>query len=627
MQQLTKVFKQNTLKSPTLCEKTGSRLFIALYHIQQELIMKLVARALFFCLLVLMPAFAASTDNSGGGKTAEISLLEQESKFEKDKSDYLQQNVVDKILGPGNAVVIVDVELGIETKVTNQGAKEKKTERKKRLGEVEYLLPGVPNPKSVANESQPGESKEETGAAEETKTESKTVIKKLQVTVLYDEKIVQEKLDTVKEAIINFLKLDPKRGDKIEFKKTKFTSGFFEEMMKPLILIPLIIALLVLFFLFGPLASFFRNYVRTLAEHGGTEVTVDSKFEGDKGDEEGAGGAGGGGVGEGILGEGDGKKYIPFEYINDDNLKRLVYLVKREPPETISLVVSYLKPEYVKELLNALTPELQAKVATEMATIRSLDMDDVQKVDNYIKEKIEFLIGGLYHLLNVLDKVDPITQSNIFEYLKNEKPDLYEMVRKFVLMFDDIPNFPDQAMQVIIRELKTQDMAKALRNAEPEIMNKFLANMSTNASAILKEEMEYGRPLTDAEVEEGRKQLMDVVKKLEAENKIFLREKPKSGVLEGLEAGSNDNTSYNEYYQAGVGSYEAGEYDAALPYLEYCTQLDPTQPAGFQYLGAAYYALGRTAEAVAAYEKVVELDPTNEELKNWLASQSANKLA
>jgi flagellar motor switch protein FliG len=575
---------------------------------------------------MLMPAFAAVTDNSGG-KTAEISLLEQESKYEKDKSDYLQQNVVDKILGPGNAVVIVDVELGIETKVTNQGAKEKKTERKKRLGEVEYLLPGVPNPKSVANESQPGESKEETGAAEETKTESKTVIKKLTVTVLYDEKIIQEKLDTVKEAIVNFLRIDSKRGDKIEFKKTKFTSGFFEEVTKPLILIPLVIAMLVLFFLFGPLASFFRNYVRTLAERGGTEVTVDSKFEGDKGDEEGAAGSGGGGgIGEGLLGEKDGKKYIPFEYINDDNLKRLVYLIKREPPETISLVVSYLKPEYVKELLNALEPELQAKVATEMATIRSLNMDDVKAVDNYIKEKIEFLIGGLYHLLNVLDKVDPLTQANIFEYLKNEKPDLYEMVRKFVLMFDDVPNFPDQAMQVIIRELKTQDMARALRNASPEIMNKFLANMSTNAAAILKEEMEYGRPLTDAEVEDSRKQLMDVVKKLEDESKIFLREKPKSGVLEGLEAGGGDNTSYAEYYNAGVEYYDAQDYNSALPYLEYCTQLDPTQPSGFQYLGATYYALGRTADAVAAYEKVIALDPANEELKNWLATQEANKL-
>ncbi len=397
-------------------------------------------------------------------------LMDKEAKFEKDKAEYLQSFVLDKILGPGKAIVIVDVQMGTETKVTKQEANQKKSERKKRLGEVEYLLPGVPNPKSVAQESAPGESKEETGQAQETKVQVLTVIKKLIVTVLYDEKITQDKLDIVKDAIMSSMKIDVKRGDKIEFKKTKFTQGFVDELMKPQILVPIIFAMMLLFFLFGPVASFLRSFVKTMREKGGTEVTVDSKFEG-AGDEEGKGGGGGNGAltaSELEALEKEKKKYHPFDYINDENLKRMVYLIRREPPQSVALVVSYLKPEYVREVLNALTPEMQAKVALEMATIRSMDEEQVKKIDDHIKEKIEFLIGGISHLLEVIDQVDKVTQNNIFDYLRNEKPELYDKVRKFVLMWEDIPNFPDQAMQVIIRELKTQDMAKALRNASSE---------------------------------------------------------------------------------------------------------------------------------------------------------------
>jgi tetratricopeptide (TPR) repeat protein len=267
---------------------------------------------------------------------------------------------------------------------------------------------------------------------------------------------------------------------------------------------------------------------------------------------------------------------------------------------------------------------MQAKVALEMATIRSMDEGQVKKIDDYIKEKIEFLIGGISHLLEVIDQVDKVTQNNIFDYLRDEKPDLYEKVRKFVIMWEDIPNFPDQAMQVIIRELKTQEMAKALRNAGTDVLNKFFANMSANAAAILKEEMEYGRPLTDVEIEEERKRIMILIKQLESASRIFIREKPKTDVLEGFEDTSEapaEGGAFEEYYNAGTQYYDSAQYEEALSYFEYCVQVDPGQPGLHQYLGNTYYALGRTAEAIASFEKALELNPEDQNLRTWLVEQ------
>jgi tetratricopeptide (TPR) repeat protein len=289
-------------------------------------------------------------------------------------------------------------------------------------------------------------------------------------------------------------------------------------------------------------------------------------------------------------------------------------------------VVSYLKPEYVREVLNTLTPEMQARVALEMATIRSMTQDQVQTVDNYIKEKIEFLIGGIHHLLETLDQVDRTTQMNILEYLQNEKPELYEKVRKHVIMFEDVPSFPDQAMQAIIRELKGQELARALRNAPAEIADKFFSNMSTNARAILKEEMEYGKPLTDNEIEAERKKIIALIKQMEKEDKIFIREKVNSDVLEGFDAEVNNAVpeDYAAYLSAGVQYYEAGQYEGALSYLEYCTQVNSRDATAFQYLGSTYYALGRQEEAMQAFERALALNPADEGLRSWLTSQGLN---
>jgi flagellar motor switch protein FliG len=561
---------------------------------------------------------------------SQMSLLDQAAKFNKEHAEYLQQYVLDKILGPGRGIVIVDVELGVETRVTHQEAREHKVDKKKKLNEVDYLLPGVPNPKSVAQEQAPAESKEETGQSTQTNVDVRTVIRRLIVTVLYDETLSKDKLDIVKDAISATLKFDFKRGDKIDFKKTKFTRGFVEELLRPQVLIPLVLAVLILLFLFGPVASFLRSFIKTMKDKGGTEVTVDSKFDGGpEGDDKNGAGAGGLSQSELDALEREKKKYIPFDYITDDNIKKLAYLIRKEPAQTIALVVSYLKSEYVKEILNSLTPEIQANVAIEMATIRSLSQDDVMQVDNYIKEKIEFLIGGIFHLLEVLDQVDKVSQNNILDYLRNEKPELYEKVRKFIIMFEDIPEFPDQAMQVVIRELKTQDLARGLRNASPEIMNKFFANMSANATAILKEEMEYGRPLTEPEIEEERRKIMNTIKQMEKEGKVFIREKPKGDVIEGFEAESSapaaeestDGNQLNDYYNAGVQFYEAGQYNEALQYFEYCVELGSESAALHQYLGNAYFTLGRTSDAITSFEKALALNPGDESLRNWLAEQ------
>src|SRR5437870_1182145 len=78
---------------------------------------------------------APSAPAAAASPAPDMALLEQESKFEKEKTEYLQTNILDKILGPGKAVVIVDVEMGLESRATEMGMNKKKSDKKKNEGE------------------------------------------------------------------------------------------------------------------------------------------------------------------------------------------------------------------------------------------------------------------------------------------------------------------------------------------------------------------------------------------------------------------------------------------------------------------------------------------------------------
>ncbi|MDE2314027.1 MAG: tetratricopeptide repeat protein, partial [Elusimicrobia bacterium] len=76
------------------------------------------------------------------------------------------------------------------------------------------------------------------------------------------------------------------------------------------------------------------------------------------------------------------------------------------------------------------------------------------------------------------------------------------------------------------------------------------------------------------------------------------------------------------YLSAGVSFHDAGQFDQSIPYLEYAVSLDQNLWQARQYLGSALYQLGRTPEALAQYEKMLEVHP-DPQIQQWVESFKA----
>ncbi len=611
---------------------------------------------LFSAFCILTSALAGSADAPPtAAPSNDMALLDQESKFEKEKTEYLQQNILDKIMGPGQGVVIVDVEMGFESRNTEMGMEKNKKDLKKAEGDEDnkvapqarVLVPGVPMPKSAyqAEEDRGGSSQASGGQMQQKKLDIRTTIKKLVVTVLYDRKVPSDKLQAVKAAIKALMNV----GDnQMVFTPTDFVKAGWERVLTPEWIIPLTLAMLLLLFLWGPLAKFFKRLNAALEDKTQRieqtmkmeQETEEETSEETEGEEEGAG-AGLGPDGQPLTEEQKKeeeeamKKFEPFKYVNESNLKGLAYLLRKEEPWIVALVLSYLKPEFAKEIFTSFPPELQGRVAIETGTIRQTSLEQVVSIDEYVKKKIDFVLGGLENLIKILNETDKTTRENILEYLRNEKPALYERVREEVILFEDLVKFPDTAVQGIVREIGTEALSRAMRGAPPEFLNKFYTNMSAGAAALLKESMDYGRPLTADQVEEERRHLIDLVVKLEKEGKISIRAKRKTGILEGEEAADDSEplqldaskTKKNEFkadpakaqeaFQMGAAFYEQGQLAEALQQFHAAVQADPEFWQGYQYLGTVYTAQGMVPQAAGAYERMCELN-TDPSLKAWV---------
>ena len=143
-------------------------------------------------------------------------------------------------------------------------------------------------------------------------------------------------------------------------------------------------------------------------------------------------------------------KFEPFSYVNEENIKRLAYLLRREEPWLIAVVLSYLKPELARELLGLQPQELQNTVGLESATIRQASRGQIAPIDADLMERVDFVLGGVEQLCEILEDAADDARRNILEFLKNERPSIYEKVRESILMFEDLIGLQNTEIQSVI---------------------------------------------------------------------------------------------------------------------------------------------------------------------------------
>jgi flagellar motor switch protein FliG len=130
--------------------------------------------------------------------------------------------------------------------------------------------------------------------------------------------------------------------------------------------------------------------------------------------------------------------------------------------------------------------------------------------------------GGVESLANILNHADRVTERNVIELLEVQSPQLAEEVRELMFVFEDIVKLEDRAIQRILREVDTKDLAMSLKGTKEDVKEKIYKNMSERAQGMLKEEMEYMGPVRAREVQEVQSKIVAVIRTLEVAGEIIV---------------------------------------------------------------------------------------------------------
>ncbi|MCH5282303.1 MAG: hypothetical protein J1E59_01440 [Treponema sp.] len=202
--------------------------------------------------------------------------------------------------------------------------------------------------------------------------------------------------------------------------------------------------------------------------------------------------------------------------------------------ETLAKIAVYLGKERADSLLAKLPAEIKAGVEKALAGLEGKTRTDpaiIVVAANVLKN------AGFYGksmAKSVMDGMGPNEFSAL--YAEHERhfernPVLAINIDHYAFPFDIITEMDDRSTQRMLREVDTQDLAKALKGADGAIQKKIFSNMSRRAAAMLKEDIEFLGPVRLRDVAEAQRKVLDVIRRLDERGDIVIARLGNEGLV------------------------------------------------------------------------------------------------
>ncbi|HZF16039.1 MAG TPA: flagellar motor switch protein FliG [Steroidobacteraceae bacterium] len=209
--------------------------------------------------------------------------------------------------------------------------------------------------------------------------------------------------------------------------------------------------------------------------------------------------------------------------------KGVAQLIAKEHPQVIAIVLAHLDGEQSGAVLELLPEEMRPDVLIRIATLGEVPQSALTELDQLVERQATSVatsptrqVGGAKIVAEIMNSIDRGRSAELMDKIQQTDGDLHQRIKDLLFVFDDLLAVDDRGIQTLLREVQSDQLAIALRGAEPEVQDKVLRNMSKRAAEILKDDMEARGPVKVSEVEAAQKEIIAAALKLIEEGTIMI---------------------------------------------------------------------------------------------------------
>lgn len=209
--------------------------------------------------------------------------------------------------------------------------------------------------------------------------------------------------------------------------------------------------------------------------------------------------------------------------------QQLGQMLAGEHPQTIALILSHLDPQHTAAIVKEIDPSVGSEVVYRMAKMEKVSPELLVLIERSLSADADLsssrgmsASGGPAAVAAVLNYVAASLEKVLLDGVASMDQVLCEQIKNLMFVFEDISSLDARALQRLLRDVDSKELALALKAVSAELKSKITGAMSQRAVQALQDEMEMLGAVRMRDVEAAQSNIVSMVRKLEEAGEIVL---------------------------------------------------------------------------------------------------------
>jgi flagellar motor switch protein FliG len=215
-----------------------------------------------------------------------------------------------------------------------------------------------------------------------------------------------------------------------------------------------------------------------------------------------------------------------WDKLGNVNEAVLANYLKNEYPQTVSVVLSKVRPDHAARVLALLPEGFAMEVVMRMLRMETVQKEALEGVERTLRmEFMSNLARGSRRdahevMAEIFNNLDRAAEGRILSALEERSRESAEKIRALMFTFDDLQRLDQQGIQALLRAVPKDKLTLALKGASETLRDLFFRNLSERASKLLKDDLAALGPVKLRDVDEAQAAIVAMAKDLAAQGQI-----------------------------------------------------------------------------------------------------------
>ncbi|MGC4366841.1 flagellar motor switch protein FliG [Hydrogenophaga sp. R2] len=204
-------------------------------------------------------------------------------------------------------------------------------------------------------------------------------------------------------------------------------------------------------------------------------------------------------------------------------------LLRNEHPQIVAAILVHLEADQTAGVLKNFSERTRNEVMLRIATLEGIQPTALKDLNEVLYKVLaggdkirKTSMGGVKTAAEIINMMGTQIEGSVIESIRGFDPDLAQKIMDKMFTFEDLLKLDGKSVQLVLKEVATDQLVVALKGASTELRELVLGNMSSRAAEALREDLESRGPVRLSEVEAQQKDILKVVRRLSDEGQIMI---------------------------------------------------------------------------------------------------------